>query len=214
MLIGFFIAATLLSRFGEARKILRTTDMVAKGGERDAWQVLANGGVFAAMAAASLLSSSPVWLFAGAGAIAASSADTWATEIGVLSSAPPRSIVSGKKVGMGQSGGVSRIGTLAGAGGAALIALITFLFGWGSTAIAAALTGGIAGCVTDSLLGATLQVRRWCDRCNRLTERTVHGCGTTTRVAGGLPWLDNDAVNAVSSALGALVGMLCFFLSP
>jgi hypothetical protein len=32
-------------------------------------------------------------------------------------------------------------------------------------------------------------------------------------VAGGIPWLDNDAVNAASSAFGALFGIACFLLS-
>jgi uncharacterized protein (TIGR00297 family) len=212
ILICFFISATMLSLYRRDEKSTRTSDIVAKGGQRDAWQVFANGGVFAAAAALSLFNSSPLWLCAGAGAIAASTADTWATEIGVLSSSTPRSILTAKPVAAGESGGVTWAGTLAGIGGALLIAFITMI-AWSRTAGVAALAGGVGGSLVDSLLGATLQARRWCERCNRFTERIVHTCGTTTMIAGGISWLDNDAVNASSSAFGALLGITCFLLS-
>ena len=54
MLIVYFVASTLVSRAGRAAKHRRTASIVAKGGERDAVQVLANGGVFAVGAVAML----------------------------------------------------------------------------------------------------------------------------------------------------------------
>jgi uncharacterized membrane protein len=72
----------------------------------------------------------------------------------------------------------------------------------------AAALGGIAGSTLDSLLGATVQARRWCDRCRAPTERGTHACGSPTRVVGGFAWLDNDGVNAISTAAGGLVGLL------
>lgn len=213
-MIGFFITGTLLSRYRSDRKAERTASVVEKGGRRDAWQVLANGGVFAAAAAMSIVDASPTWMALGAGAIGAAAADTWATEIGVLSAAAPRSILTGRPVTTGQSGGVTLTGTLAGAVGAVAMAVIALLAGWGNSVAIAAVIGGIGGCTLDSIIGAAGQVRRWCDRCNANTERPVHDCGTTTLVVGGLPWLDNDAVNAVSSAFGALLGVLWFLVSP
>ena len=210
LLVGFFVTATLVSRFRSARKESRIADVVEKGGQRDALQVLANGGIFSAAAAASILHPSAVWMSIGAGALAASSADTWSTEIGVLSSGSPRSIITGREVAAGESGGVTWLGTAGGVAGALVIAGITILIGWNGAATLTAVIGGFTGCLVDSLLGGTLQLRRWCDRCNRATERTIHVCGTTTRVAGGLPWLTNDAVNALSSASGAVLGMLWY----
>jgi uncharacterized protein (TIGR00297 family) len=212
-LIGFFISGTVLSRYKADRKADRTGGVVEKGGNRDAWQVLANGGVFSAAAALSLIHPLPAWTALGAGAIGAAAADTWATEIGVLSNATPRSITTGKPVATGQSGGVTLSGTVAGAVGAIAMAVITLLGGWGNPAAIAAIVGGLGGCTLDSILGGTLQTRRWCDHCNESTERMVHDCGTTTRVAGGLTWMDNDAVNAISSAFGALLGFLWIFAS-
>lgn len=213
LLIGFFVSGTLLSRYKAERKAARISGVVAKGGNRDAWQVLANGGFFSAAAAMSLVHPSSAWMGVGAGAIGAAAADTWATEIGVLSSHAPRSIISWKPVITGQSGGVTLAGTLAGVIGAMAMAAIAFIADWGEIAVIAAVLGGIGGTTIDSILGAALQVRRWCDRCNTTTEREVHDCGTRTTAVGGLSWLDNDAVNALSTAFGALLGFLCTLAS-
>ncbi|MDO8502571.1 MAG: DUF92 domain-containing protein [Gemmatimonadaceae bacterium] len=209
LLIAFFITGVGLSATWKKAKSVRTGDVVEKGGARDAWQVLANGGVLAGAAMGSVLWPSPSWQVLGAGAIAASTADTWATEIGMLSSRPPRSLVSFATVAPGTSGGVTWLGTIAAAGGALFIALATFLLKWPLHAVCAAAIGGFAGSILDSLLGATLQATRWCEHCGRATEREVHSCGTVTLATGGIRWLDNDAVNALSSLGGAIIGMLC-----
>jgi hypothetical protein len=52
LLVAFFVLASALSRWRRAAKQARTGRVVDKGGRRDAAQVLANGGVFAALAAA------------------------------------------------------------------------------------------------------------------------------------------------------------------
>ena len=181
--------------------------VVEKGDERDAGQVIANGGVFAAAALGYVLAPSPVWYAIGAGALAASTADTWATEVGTLAGADPVSIISWQKVPPGTSGGVSLIGTAGGVGGALFISAVSAFANWPVPFTAVAL-GGLAGTLVDSLLGATLQARRWCDVCSKSTERLVHSCGTKARHAGGLAGLDNDAVNSVCSGVGALIALL------
>jgi uncharacterized membrane protein len=50
LLLVYFAAATLLSHAGAAEKALRTRSIIAKAGARDAIQVVANGGMFAACA--------------------------------------------------------------------------------------------------------------------------------------------------------------------
>ncbi len=204
MLLSFFVSASALSKMGEGRKAERVGSIVEKVGERDARQVLANGGVFAAAALGQVLLPSPVWPALGAGALAAAAADTWATEVGTLAQTDPISIVSGKRVPAGTSGAVTVVGSAAGIAGALFIGAVATLARW-PVAFAAVALGGVAGALADSLLGGTLQARRWCDVCAKSTERVVHNCGTATRPAGGLAGLDNDAVNAVCSAIGALV---------
>jgi uncharacterized protein (TIGR00297 family) len=207
LLLAMFVSASALSRLGERQKAERVGPVVEKGGERDASQVLANGLVYAVAALGFVLAPSPVWFAIGAGALAASAADTWATEVGTLAGADPISIVSGRKVAPGTSGGISLVGTAAGVGGALFIGAAAKLANW-PVPFAAVALGGVAGALADSLLGATVQARRWCELCVKSTERSVHSCGTPTRHAGGLVGFDNDAVNAVCSSVGALVALL------
>ena len=207
LLLSHFIAASAFSKLGEREKAELVGPVVQKAGERDWRQVLANGGVYAVAALGYLVFPSPLWYAVGVGALAASAADTWSTEVGTLVGGEPVSIISAKRVPPGTSGGVSLIGTIAGAGGAVFIGAAATLADW-PVPFAAAALGGIAGGLADSLLGAVLQARRWCDVCAKSTERVVHSCGTSTRHAGGVAGLDNDAVNAVCSGVGALVAIL------
>ncbi len=206
LLIIYFAASTALSHVGRAEKERRTASVVAKGGERDAMQVLANGAVLAVAAFGHIVHPDARWLALGAGSLAASAADTWATEIGTLYGGTPRSILTMRRIAPGTSGGISAVGLLASILGAVFIAAVAALGGGAhATAIVA---GGVAGSLIDSLLGATFQARRWCDTCNRETERDVHDCGATTRHARGLRGLDNDLVNLLSTVAGGLLAAL------
>lgn len=207
LLVAHFISASALSKLGEKRKAQRIGAVVEKGDRRDAKQVLANGGVYALAAITYMLTRTHSWYAVAIGALANSAADTWATEIGTLAGRNPRSIVSGEPVPAGTSGGVSLVGTIASFGGALFIAAGATIARW-PVPFTAVVLGGIAGAMADSLLGATLQTRRWCDVCAKPTERPVHSCGNRTRRTGGLRGFDNDAVNAVSSGVGALVALL------
>ncbi len=189
-------------------KAFRTNSVVAKGGPRDATQVLANGFVFALAAALWLLTAWEGWRAIGVGALAAAASDTWATEIGTLSRNEPRSMLTWRPVPTGTSGGVSAAGVMAAIAGSVFIALSTVALGWPREASLSAFVGGLAGSTVDSLLGATVQQRRWCDQCDSPTERARHRCGAATRFVGGMPWIDNDVVNVTSTLAGALLGLL------
>jgi uncharacterized protein (TIGR00297 family) len=208
LLIAFFVASTLLSRLGRRAKEARTHGIVEKGGERDAVQVLANGGVFAVAAAAFVVHPSPVCQALGAGALAASTSDTWATEIGTLVAATPRSILTWQPVPAGTSGGVTVPGTLGALAGAVFLGGIAALLGWPGQVAGTAVLGGLVGSTADSVLGASVQARRRCPHCNLPTERLVHSCGTATIPTGGVRWLNNDSVNALSSAIGAAASVV------
>lgn len=168
-------------------------------GPRNARQVVANGGVAALGAVAHL------WP-AAAGAIAAAAADTWATEIGARSTRPPRLITTGAPVPRGTSGALTVLGTLGGIGGAiamaALSGLVAPALRWKGAGVVA--LAGVAGMLVDSLLGATLQARFGCPRCGRVEERPG-SCHEPLQRVRGWRWLDNDAVNLLSSLTGAIV---------
>lgn len=203
LVIAYFAVASALSNLGKDAKARRTGSVVEKGGARDATQVLANGGVFTALALATTAGPAGVGLIGAAlGALAASSADTWGTEIGTLYGREPRSILTWRVVPAGTSGAVSAAGSLATVGGAAFVALVAHLLGFGVPGIAVAM-GGTFGAAADSLIGARLQARRWCASCERETERRVHDCGRPTARAGGASWMSNDAVNLVATLAGA-----------
>jgi uncharacterized membrane protein len=92
--------------------------------------------------------------------------------------------------------------------GAAFVAGLTLSFGWTVQVAACAAAGGVAGAVVDSILGAVVQGRRWCEQCARETERVTHDCGTATRPSRGVQWMDNDIVNFLSNTAGGLLAAL------
>lgn len=210
LLVVFFALTSALSAFGATRKHAVTRGVLAKSSERDAVQVLCNGGVFAVAAAGWLVAPSDFWCAAGAGAIATAAADSWATEIGVAFGGGPRSITSGKPLPIGISGGVTAAGTLGGIAGAAVMAGTVLIIGWSVPVAIAAAFAGVLGMIIDSILGATLQVRRVCPACGTGTEQSVHDCGRPTEIARGARWMDNDTVNALATLSGAVAAAIVF----
>ena len=217
LLIAFFVSSSALSfyRAGDKEGL---AEKFAKGHRRDLGQALANGGVAAAVAMLSkLLPPSGAgweggWFAACAGALAAVNADTWATELGVLSPSSPRLITTGKRVEVGTSGGVTWLGMAASLGGAAFIGLLGGLGllilgqGWAAAGalLLAATAGGLAGSLFDSLLGATVQGIYYCGRCAKETETPTHHCGQAALPLRGWGWLNNDLVNFLASLVGGL----------
>jgi uncharacterized protein (TIGR00297 family) len=211
MLLAFFISSSLLGRLpaGDHPEQRR-------GRERDAVQVMANGGVAAILALASSLPwgrTRALFIAGFGGAVATAAADTWATEIGSRSGTQPRSILTRQPTAPGASGGVTVAGIVASAVAAALIARLASA-PTASTArhpspraFAIAL-GGFTGALVDSVLGATVQEVRFCDTCLVESETWLHRCGAQTRVMRGARWCDNDMVNAIATAAGASTAIL------
>jgi uncharacterized protein (TIGR00297 family) len=200
VLLAFFLSSVALSRVGRARK--RGLVDIGKTGARDGAQVMANGAV-ATLCALLALGGDMRYAIAFAGAFAAANADTWGTELGMLSSERPRSILTLRPTAIGLSGGVTLLGSLAEVAGALLVAATSVAVGVGGFWAVAA--GGVAGALLDSLLGASLQALRWCPQCRRFCETEPHVCGANTTLVRGAAWFGNDAVNAAATAVGAAV---------
>jgi uncharacterized protein (TIGR00297 family) len=209
LLLTFFITSSLLSRLFSRQKV-NLAEKFSKGNQRDWAQVLANGGLGALLAIVFFVLPQQNWVWlAFAGAMAAVNADTWSTELGVMSSILPRLITNGKTVERGTSGGITLTGTLASMGGAALVGIITVSFPphqdwalrWGIIVL-----GGLIGSLFDSVLGASVQAIYWCHTCNKETERhPLHTCGSLTDQLRGWKWMNNDVVNFACSCMGAFV---------
>jgi len=217
LLIAFFVSSSVLSHYHRGEKA-GLAEKFAKGHQRDIGQALANGGWGAVLAVAFGFTPNSLFWVAFVGAMASVAADTWATELGVLSRSQPRLITTGKPVPVGTSGGVSALGTIATMAGGFFIGLVAFLLHelvsvatsgplrWVDFLIVGVgVVGGLAGSLFDSLLGATVQGIYYCDRCAKETEKTRHGCGQVTHLVRGYRWLSNDLVNLLSSVVGSIV---------
>ena len=156
-----------------------------KGHRRDQWQVFANGAP--AGLAAVLGFHHPVlalWILTGS--LASSAADTWATSVGEMARTSPRLLVGWRTVPPGSSGGVTLLGTCGAIAGAILVAATGAIAGGGPRLLAAGTLIGFAGMLVDSVLGATLQGRFFCPRCEAPSEWRIHRCGR--RLSGGEGW--------------------------
>ncbi|MBE3141087.1 MAG: DUF92 domain-containing protein [Thermoplasmata archaeon] len=212
LLLAFFVSSSALTRlFGKKKASLN--EKFEKGGTRDIGQVLANGAIASIFAGLHFFFPAASWTWVVfAASLAAVNADTWATELGILSPSLPRLITSWKPMERGTSGAISLYGTLAAAGGAALIALLGALLGpaghvWANLEII--IIAGLLGSLFDSFLGATVQAIYRCPHCDKETEKhPIHTCGTETAKIRGWSWLNNDMVNLGCALMGAVIGMI------
>lgn len=117
------------------------------------------------------------------GAIATATADTLASEIGVLDP-HPRLITTFQMVDPGTNGAVSTLGTCIGIVGAAVIGIAAYFLGILAnplSAIVVSVISGTIGCFMDSILGALFENRHI---------------------------ITNEHVNLFATIVGALVGIL------
>ncbi|WP_442920659.1 TIGR00297 family protein [Methanobrevibacter sp.] len=149
-------------------------------GKRTAKNVISNGVVAFIMAAFGGYYLPLVGGFIGA--IATATADTLASEIGILQK--PRLITTMRKVAPGTDGAVSVLGTVVGIIGAAIIGFSAFLLGIISDPILSlkiAVISGTIGCFMDSILGAVFERRNF---------------------------INNEHVNLLATITGAIIGII------
>lgn len=212
-LLGFFLAVNLVKKLARrwfaGRIEAGWEPPEAKSGARDHFQVAANAGVATALVLAAVVLPAHADLLYGAflGSLCANSADTFASEVGVYATRPPRLLWNLRPVARGLSGGVTALGyAAAGFGGLVPIACAALA---GGPATPAAWLGGFAcgwfGSSVDSVVGATLQEKRRCRVCGRPLERAVH-CDTPTEPVSGFGFVTNDLVNVIGALSGASLG--------
>jgi len=152
------------------------------------------------------------------GALAAVAADRWATEIGLLSTRPPRLIIARRAVRAGTPGAVSTLGLVSAVGGAWLTGYVGMLLPIAAAALrdeawdpaltwlpVAAAAGGLTGTLIDSLLGASAQAVYYCERCERITEHPERCDGGRAEQVRGWWWLTSEGIDLVGAIVGAAV---------
>jgi uncharacterized protein (TIGR00297 family) len=209
-MVTFFLLSSFLSKAGKHQKASLET-MFEKTGVRDYAQVAANGGVAGVLVILSYLFREinfyPLYL----GAVAAVTADTWGTEIGLLTKSQPRLITSGKRVDRGTNGAVTLMGLGGSLLGSVVIVASAAAWIWDERLALGVVVAGLGGSLVDSLLGATVQAQYRCTVCSTATERRTHH-DTPTELVHGLPWINNDNVNWACAATGALFMWIVTYL--
>jgi uncharacterized protein (TIGR00297 family) len=229
----FFLTSSGISKWVKRKRV--EGDVVAKGDQRDIYQVLANGGMASILAVFYYIHPHPIWIVMFASSLAAATSDTWASELGRLSKEEPRDCFTWKKVEQGTSGAISRIGTFSSLMGAILTALVAsplfiestqsvfpigndglvFIQGIHNEFFLFILIVGLSGWLgnwLDTWVGAKWQVLYKCQICMKPTERQLH-CGEMTKQIKGVSVLNNDLVNLVCTLGAALIsGIVYLFI--
>lgn len=152
------------------------------------------------------------------GQYACCNGDTWASELGILSSSDPILITTLKRVPKGTNGGISGIGTFASIAAGFAIGVVFYLgslpFAIGNSSsppqwplILLATFAGAIGSIIDSLLGATLQYSAVDAKTGLVNSHPTPNDKHIT----GLNILNNHTVNFLSSLLTAVI---CASVAP
>ncbi|MDX9691722.1 MAG: DUF92 domain-containing protein [Acholeplasmataceae bacterium] len=209
ILISFFISSSLLTKLHEKKDQERSEG-------RNIVQVISNAMIATVFSILYYVTKESFFMLAAVVSIAASNADTWASEIGILSKGKTYYITNFKVAPKGASGAITVLGTLASFIGALFIAIIfVTLYGLVTplTPIEIVSYGfivtisGFLGCQIDSLLGALLQAKYKGVNSGVITEKKWLP-NEKVILASGIAFITNDMVNLISSFGAALISIL------
>jgi uncharacterized protein (TIGR00297 family) len=200
-ILTFFVLSSALS------KLPKTENTLEKNPRRDIIQVIANGGAATIISVINFYSPNNLLFIVYLAAIAAATADTWASEIGLLSPWNPIHITKLKSVIKGTSGGISLLGTLGSVLGATVIGITGVQLGLPASLLGIIIFTGTAGGLVDSLIGGSIQATFQCTDCNDITEKRKH-CNLPSMHVSGLYILDNDMVNFLNTISGIIIVLI------
>lgn len=190
-----------MSAFGKKRKA-QATALHERKGARSIAQVLANGLPPLIMAVLFYLTGRKACLLAVFACLAAATADTFSSEIGMLSKKDPVSILTRKKVQRGMSGGVTLLRLMGALVGASLISILV-VPQFGITGMTAVILAGLADSLLDSVMGEALQAKYEvpCSEEKSVQHLTEHKTldGAPLKLVRGISRMNNDVVNFTSA---------------
>jgi uncharacterized protein (TIGR00297 family) len=157
---ALFLMTWVATRQGYRRKL--ALGLAERREGRNASQVLANLAVSAVASALFTITGNRGWLVALAAALSEAACDTVASEIGQAQGGNARLITSWQLVPPGIDGGITLVGSVAGLAASLVIAIVASAGGIVPRAqLWIPVAAGFAGMLIDSVLGATIQRRRW-----------------------------------------------------
>ena len=149
-------------------------------------------------------------------------ADTWASEVGILSKEKPRLVTTFQEVPHGTNGGISVLGTFASMAGGAFIGIIFWVMSLRGfddkidqpsqyPMILVGLLSGFLGSLIDSVLGATVQATYYSPEKKCIVKKLSSTDKMEISCVSGIDILSNEAVNIVSIVLTMFLSL---WLSP
>jgi len=230
ILLFFFVASGAATKYKYKAK--GKMNLAQEGKGKRSWRNVFGSGIIPMLFsigifAAKVLSPDPFYAFAMfggfIGAVATTTADTLASEIGVFSKSKPRLITNlRRKVPRGTIGAVSLLGQGVAVFAGVVIGVISILFALLAPALIPvnplvpeqilmifplAVLTAFMGCNIDSVLGAVAQNRFVCEICGAVTDKEFH-CEYETKYVGGFRQFTNAHVNLGSSGMGATLGII------
>ena len=196
ILLLFFITGSWLAKLNNYR-VRRIDYNNVYDTRRDGLQVWANGFWFSLFLVVYFLSHAIIWYMAAIASLAVANADTWATEVGILTNSGKTVLITNfRPVVAGVDGGVSIMGTIAAIMGSTLIAAVYMAFSSTHNSLEFILLSitGFIGCLFDSYLGAIFQYNRKSIRLPWISGRNLS--------------LGNNFVNWAAIGFGAFLMIL------
>lgn len=228
IILFFFMSAGLATKMKYKEKAKQNLAQEGKG--KRSWVNVFGSGIIPMLFSIGMFVTSrlalegwPFLMFGGfIGAVATTSADTLASEIGVFSKSKPRLITNlRRKVPRGTIGAVSLLGEGVALFAGLFIGSLALIFAIAVPDLVYAVTTteqlivlvplsvltAFIGCNLDSLFGAVLQNRFVCEICGAITDKEFH-CNYETKYVGGFKRFTNMHVNLGSSGMGATLGII------
>lgn len=198
LLITFFISSSLITKISNNKKKSRGRNYI---------QVIANSLIAIIFAIIYYFSKNHNMLLVAVIAIAATTSDTWGSEVGKFTKGRVVSVLNFKTITKGESGGISLPGTTASFLGSLLIGsfyviLAVIVFGYEESLIANGIIISIAGffgSVIDSYLGILIQEKFIHKDSGKIVEevdnRKFH------KRKSGILYINNDVVNLMTTII-------------
>jgi len=162
-------------------------------------QAVSNMGVPVCLVVTGQLTNQNSLTFVAFAALACATADTWSSEIGVLSRTSPVFIVSRKSAQPGVSGGVSTLGTCCSILGSLLIAFVYYCYYEQIAETTCILILGFTGALIDSLIGELFQAK-YLSATSDYTDQQSAG-----KLVKGFRIVTNNVVNLMAVAITAAI---------